>query len=348
MQILLVDEFIRKFENESPLLIDSRSEGEYLHAHFPGAINIPLLNNEHRHLVGTEYKKNGREAAALLGFKLAGPLFHEFIEKAKAHSENKEAMVYCWRGGMRSSIMSWILSMAGFKVTLLKGGYKSFRNFILDQFNSPKQLIIIGGHTGCGKTDILKALSKMGEQVIDLEDLAHHKGSAFGALGLPAQPSNEFFENKLGLLLNKIDDNKNLYLEAESHSIGRVKIPDLLFDRMQSAPLIEISSSREYRTKRIIKEYGSFPKSELAACTEKIRKRLGNLRLTEALEALEQNNFDVWVNILMDYYDKTYQFSLGERKPKTKILFEIKDEDQITEVAKQLLQSSGVFHKQAM
>ena len=162
MQILLVDEFIRKYEHERPLLIDARSESEYFHAHFPGAVNIPLLNNEHRHLVGTEYKKNGREAAVLLGFKLAGPLFHEFIEKANANSENKVAMVYCWRGGMRSSIMSWILSMAGFKVTLLKDGYKSFRNFILEQFNRTIQLIIIGGHTGCGKTDILKALRKMG------------------------------------------------------------------------------------------------------------------------------------------------------------------------------------------
>ena len=159
------------------------------------------MNNEHRHLVGIEYKKNGREAAVLLGFKLAGPLFHEFIEKANANSENKVAMVYCWRGGMRSSIMSWILSMAGFKVTLLKDGYKSFRNFILEQFNRTIQLIIIGGHTGCGKTDILKALRKMGEQVIDLEELAHHKGSAFGALGLPEQPTNEFFELNFIVLL---------------------------------------------------------------------------------------------------------------------------------------------------
>ena len=163
--LLTTEEFLNKFDNEGLLLIDARSELEFTHAHIPGAVNIPLLNNEHRHLVGIEYKKKGREAAVSLGFELVGPHFHEYIKKANELSDKKEAMIYCWRGGMRSSIMAWLLSMAGFKVFLLKGGYKSFRNLILSQFTLPRKILILGGHTGCGKTDLLKELKKLGEEI---------------------------------------------------------------------------------------------------------------------------------------------------------------------------------------
>ena len=338
--ILNTEDFVNRIENEKILLIDVRSGLEFDHARIPGAVNIPLLNNEHRHLVGIEYKKKGREAAVALGFELVGPHFHEFIKKVNELSDRKEILIYCWRGGMRSSIMAWLLSMAGYKVILLKGGYKSFRSFILSQFEIKKEIQIIGGNTGVGKTDILKSLKKSGEQVIDLEDLANHRGSAFGSLGLKPQPSTEFFENQLGLLWRKLDPEKIVWLEAESHTIGHVKIPDLIFLQLQNAPLFEISGSKELRKKRILEEYGNFPKEELIECTTRLRKRLGLLRLKEALDALDLNRLDEWLDILIDYYDKTYSHSLKERKSSERKMVMVRDDESIDSIANRMVEES--------
>ena len=340
-----IENFLNIFEDEKLLLLDARSEKEFDHAHIPGAVNIPLLNNDHRHLVGIEYKNKGREAAVALGFKLVGPLFYEFIEKVNGWTGKKEVMVYCWRGGMRSSILSWVLSMAGFKVILLKGGYKSFRNLILDQLKIEKKIIILGGHTGSGKTDILKTMGNKGEQIIDLEGMANHRGSAFGQLGLPPQPTNEFYENLLGCEWRKLDSKKRVWLEAESHSIGQVKIPDDIFIQLQNAPLMEVCCSREFRKERILAEYGEFSKSELAECTTKLRKRLGQLRLTEALFALEQDRMGDWLEVLIDYYDKTYSHSLKERNSSQRISVKVNDDESIDEIAKRLINESSKVNK---
>ncbi len=347
-EVLSIESFLNKFENEEPFLIDVRSEKEFEHAHIPGAVNIPLLNNEHRHIVGIEYKKNGREAAVALGFELVGPHFHEFIKTANGKSKNKEVMIYCWRGGMRSSIMGWVLSMAGFKVSLLKGGYKFFRNFILTELKRKKDIVIIGGHTGSGKTEILHEINMLGEQVIDLEKLANHRGSAFGKLGLPPQPSNEFFENQLGLLWRRTDHTKTVWIEAESHNIGQIKIPDSVFNQLHNAPLIEISCSREYRKERILKEYGDFPKADLAECTTRLAKRLGHLRLTEALKALQNDNFDEWVEILIDYYDRTYSHSLNERKTVNRLIIKKNENESIADFSKRIVKESSALKMDAV
>ena len=340
-----IDNFLYKFEEEKLLLLDVRSEKEFNHAHIPGSVNIPLLNNEHRHVVGIEFKNKGREAAVALGFKLVGPLFYEFIKKAKELTEKKKVMIYCWRGGMRSSIMSWLLSMSGFEVTLLKGGYKSFRSFILSQFKIEKDIIILGGHTGSGKTDILKAMRKKGEQVIDLEGLANHRGSAFGQLGLPPQPSNEYFENLLGCLWSKTDSKKTIWLEAESHTIGYIKIPDDFFRQLQTAPLIELCCSREFRKERILAEYGNFSKNDLAECTIKLLKRLGQLRLTEALNALDQDRLKDWLEILLEYYDKTYSHSLKERNSSQRFSVDVEDDENIDTISEKLLSESTKLNR---
>ncbi len=319
------------------LLLDVRSEKEYKHAHIPGAINIPLLNNDHRHLIGIEYKQKGREAAVLLGFKLVGPKFHEFIIQAGELKKSNEIFIYCWRGGMRSGIMAWLLSMAGYKVTLLKGGYKSFRGMVLNTLTESKRVHIVGGHTGCGKTELLTELRKAGEQTVDLEALANHRGSAFGNLGLPPQPSNEHFENILALQWMNIENTKIVWLESESHSIGTVKIPDTVFHQMQSATLFEVLSPVERRKKRILDEYGVFTKKELADCTSKIKKRLGNLRLSEALNALDDGRMNDWLDILIEYYDKTYSHSLGERKPTGKVSLEVGMDESSENIAERLI-----------
>jgi tRNA 2-selenouridine synthase len=322
------------------LLLDVRSEKEFEHAHIPGAINIPLLNNEHRHLVGIEYKQNGNEAAVELGFKLVGPKFHEFIAQVNTIKKGNEIFIYCWRGGMRSNIMAWILSMAGNRVTLLKGGYKAFRRVILQTLTKKKQIQIVGGHTGCGKTEILSELKKCGEAIVDLEALANHRGSAFGNLGLPSQPSNEYFENLLGLEWMKIKDNQVVWMEAESRSIGVVKVPDSVFDQMQCATLFEVLSPVDRRKKRILDEYGVFSKKELSECTIKVRKRLGAVRLAEALIALDEGRMNDWLDILIEYYDKTYSYSLSERKPSKRIQLETTIDETSLSIAKRLIELS--------
>ena len=338
MAVLPLEEYLQLIQSKNPLIIDARSENEYLHAQIPGAINIPLLNNEHRHLVGTCFKQEGREAAVRLGFELVGPLFSSFVKIVdELNPANKEVFVYCWRGGMRSGIMTWILSMAGYKTTTLKGGYKAFRRYVFEELAKPKKMVILGGHTGTGKTILLKALHKAGQQTIDLEGLAYHRGSAFGAIGLPPQPTNEHFENMLAMQWRQIDPNKIVWLESESRSIGRIKIPDQIYPAFNSAPIVEINMSFERRIKNILVDYGSFPKQELADCTRKIEKRLGNLRMKECLAALEENRMEDWVSLLLIYYDKLYSHSLQERSAVQRKLLQVSDDVSEEDVVRSLI-----------
>jgi tRNA 2-selenouridine synthase len=340
-EMLQPDEFVEHCLKGDLTLIDSRSEGEFGHGHIPGAVNIPLLNNEHRRLVGTEYKRKGREAAVLLGFQLVGPHFAGIIESVRKQTDRRDVLLYCWRGGMRSSITAWILSMAGFHVRLLRGGYKEFRKRVLRELEIERRFIIIGGHTGCGKTEVLRELSKAGEQVLDLELFANHRGSAFGQLGLPPQPTNEHFENLVALKLMGFHPGMPIWAEAESRSIGRVKVPDHLFVNLQSSPLVEIESSPDHRMRRILDEYGKFSHDDLAACTSKLEKRLGNLRMKEALKALEDSRMQDWLSILMEYYDKNYSYSLGERNPARTIRILMQDGERAEDFSRRLLESSA-------
>ncbi len=300
----------------TPLLIDSRSEGEFIKGHIPGAINIPLLNNEHRSIVGTTFKKNGRQDALIKGFELVGPHFHEIILKAKAATDSPEIMIYCWRGGLRSNIMSWLLSMAGFKVRLLKGGYKTYRQWALRQFELPRNLVILGGKTGSGKTEMLKYIQSKGEQMICLESLANHKGSAFGSLGQLPQPSQEMFENELAFQMGEINAEKRTWLENESRNIGFVKIPDPLFEQMRKALVVEMDVSASIRKKRILIEYGEFPSDQLAEKTQKLQKRMGGQHVKAAVDFLMKEDKSEWLDLLLLYYDKTYSHSNEQRDMK--------------------------------
>ncbi len=338
MTVLPVEEFLNLVQKHQPLIIDARSENEFIHAQIPGSVNIPLLNNENRHLVGICFKQEGREAAVRLGFELVGPLFSSFVKQVDELNQGKEVFVYCWRGGMRSGIMSWILSMAGYKITLLKGGYKTYRRYVLDELAKPKKMVILGGHTGTGKTILLKALQKAGEQVIDLEGLANHRGSAFGAIGLPPQPTNEQFENLLAMQWRLINPEKKVWLESESRSIGHIKIPDPFYPAFNSAPIVELNMSLERRIKNILVDYGTFPKKDLGECTRKIERRLGNLRMKECLAALEENRMEDWVSLLLNYYDKLYSHSLNERTAVQRRQLQVTDADSEEVVVRSLIQ----------
>ena len=309
-------EFLNSFQEN--VLIDVRSEAEYQQGHIPAAVNIPILNDEHRKLVGLCYKQKGREEAVKLGFELVGPLFSILIEKVSTIALQKKLSIYCWRGGMRSNIMAWVLNLSGFKINLLKGGYKKYRKLMLETLErNDFEMIILGGRTGSGKTEILNELSCCGHQVVDLEGYAHHKGSAFGGLGQLPQPTQEQFENFIAHRLYYFDKSKPVFFENESRLIGKRHLPNTLYDSMRAAKVIEIQLSMNERIKRILKEYGHFSSDELCFHTRRIEKRLGNLRMRNAIEAIENNNLETWVKIMISYYDDLYEHSNSQRSKET-------------------------------
>ena len=306
-----VGEFLYR-TNNLPVL-DVRSPKEFIQGHIPGAENLPLFNDDERAVVGTIYKNSGREAAILKGLEFAGPKLAEFVKKLIRISPEKEVLLHCWRGGMRSEQMSILFDLAGFKTGVLIGGYKSYRKFIRDNLSRKAQIIILGGMTGSGKTETLHALRDRGEQILDLEESAHHKGSVFGAIGQEPQPTNEQFENNLYSEWVKLDFSKIIWIENESRMIGNITIPEPLFEQMTKAEIFIIEVTREKRILRLIEEYSQFEKEELVTGIMKIAEKLGSTRTKEALIAVGNNDFITAAGIVLDYYDKTYYFAISRR-----------------------------------
>lgn len=300
-------EFIKNSQNN--LLIDVRSPEEYLKGHIPNAVNIPLFSNEERKDIGTIYKTNGKKNAVLKGLLYVQPKLHYFVSKIYdlvSNDETKKIFIYCHRGGMRSQSFSWLLHTSGFNVTRLKSGYKGFRQLVLDSLNQKINFILLGGKTGCGKTDILKELEKKGEQVLDLEKIACHKGSAFGDLGQKNQPSPQQFENNLFSKIIHFDLKKTVWLENESPGIGGLFIPIGIRNNMKNAPLINIELPDKERIKRITKEYGKFEPYLLEERINKIKRKLGDENLKKAVFNLYNNQLEETIKILLNYYDKGY------------------------------------------
>ncbi|NJO39161.1 MAG: tRNA 2-selenouridine(34) synthase MnmH [Cyanobacteria bacterium RU_5_0] len=295
------------------VILDVRSPGEYDLGHIPGAVSFPLFTNEERAEVGLCYKQQGRDQAVELGFAIAGPKCHYFVTQAKALAADHSVQVHCWRGGMRSEAIAWILSMAGLDVSVLIGGYKAFRRWVRNTFECSKTVIILGGMTGTGKTAILSALAAQGAQILDLERLANHRGSSYGHLGLPAQPTNEQFENVLAIDWDQLDPNQPVWIEAESKRIGICRIPDPIFRQMDRAAVIEATRPRSERLTALVNLYGTADRQALITATERIRKRLGGLRTQQAIECLRQGNLIDACDIILDYYDKTYTYDLQRR-----------------------------------
>ncbi len=300
--------------NETLTLIDVRAPIEFEQGHIPNAINLPILNNDERKEVGTSYKQNGHEAAVILGYKLVGPNFYKIIKQAYKQFENKEIIIHCYRGGLRSRIMANLLSTAGFQVHLLQGGYKKFRHWTLEKLESEYNFKVLGGYTGSGKTTILKEFASQNIQVLDLEKLANHRGSAFGNVGLPPQPTNEQFENLIAVELNKMNLKSPIWIEDESSMIGRCKVPTKIHGAIRNNQLYFLEIDLEQRVKNIIVDYGQFDKEILKEATNKLHKRLGDLRTREALQLLEENNISDWAKAMLIYYDKTYLFGVSKRE----------------------------------
>lgn len=297
-------------------IIDVRSPGEFARGHIPGAVNVPLFENDERAVVGTLYKQTGRDAAVLEGLRIVGPKLAAIVERATELAPDRRIAVHCWRGGERSGSVAWLLDNAGFaEVCTLKGGYKAFRNHVLESFNGVPDLRILGGYTGTGKTETLRHLRALGEQVIDLEALAHHKGSSFGMLGEQPQPTQEHFENVLWDALRRIDRARPVWLEDESRKIGRVMLPGALYDALRMAPVLFADMPQAERVERLVQDYGAFPAEELAEAIKRIAKRIGPQHAKAALEALGSDDLATVARITLDYYDRTYAYGLSQRAP---------------------------------
>ncbi|MDX9728816.1 MAG: tRNA 2-selenouridine(34) synthase MnmH [Bacteroidales bacterium] len=292
---------------------DVRSPGEYAEGHIPGAVNIPLFDDEQRAEVGTVYKKEGNINAVLRGIDLAAPGMSDKLRKALDLASGGKLLVHCWRGGMRSEAMAWLFSQGGIDSSLLEGGYKAYRNHILSDLDRERKFIILGGLTGSGKTGILRHMKSAGVQVTDLEGLASHRGSAFGALGQAPQPTSEHFANLLFDDLASMRDDEPVWLEDESRNIGTVFMPDCFSLRMQTAPVIALMMSIETRLPRLLEEYTTFPAEEIMASVMKISKRLGGDRTREAADALRKGDYPTAIRITLEYYDKAYHYGLSKR-----------------------------------
>ncbi len=320
-----VEDFLVASENVA--VVDVRTPAEFAQGHIPNAINIPLFSNEERKVVGTIYKQSGKQDAILRGLDIVGPKMSGFVKQARGIAINNEILMHCWRGGMRSGSMAWLFETAGIKVKLLKGGYKAYRRFIRAQFEKDIKVFVLGGKTGSGKTDILKEMAKSGHQVIDLEKTAHHKGSAYGAMGQGQQPTSEQFENNLGKEWIKLDFSKPLWLEDESKMIGSVSMPEPLYQKVRNNPVVFLEIPKPIREKRLVKEYATFDHELIRAATERIKKRLGGLNVKLALEALDKNDYQTVASILLIYYDKAYLKGLGVRDQAKVFSLEIEEDD---------------------
>jgi tRNA 2-selenouridine synthase len=304
-------------------LVDVRTPAEYESGHIPGAVNIPLFSNEERVRVGTLYKQVSVDRAYEEGYRFVAPKLDWYVSEARKIAIDGRVVVYCWRGGMRSrSFADHLFSRGIGQVFVIEGGYKAFRQHALDSFEKPEVIHVLGGYTGSGKTRLLKELEAMGEQVIDLEGIAHHKGSAFGSIGETEQPKNEHFTNLLFWEWRKLDLTRSVWLEDESIHIGRVFIPENLFERMRREKLFFLKIPKEQRARLLVEVYAGTDSGRLAESVRKISKRLGGLRTAEALEALERNDYYGAAIITLDYYDKFYLKGLNRRDPDKVIVIE--------------------------
>ena len=353
-------------------ILDVRSPGEYKHAHIPGAYSLPLFTDEERKIVGTAYKQQSREKAIKIGLDFFGVKMRKMVEEVESLVRNQDSgvktrsddnglmnpdsrlvLVHCWRGGMRSAGIAWLLDLYGFKVYTLIGGYKKFRNYVQDIFKLPFKFNILGGYTGSAKTELLKTLKEKGEKVIDLEAIANHKGSAFGSIGLPPQPGQEMFENLVATQLAKFKSQKSeigaaltseivskssiIWLEDESQRIGQVNIPSEIWKNMRQSPVYFLDIPFEERLKHIVQEYGRLDLEMVINAVDRISQKLGHSNAKTVISWLKEGKITESFDILLKYYDKHYFKSLHNREGINSLLHSIDCKSVTSENADQLL-----------
>ncbi len=325
-QVITIDFYFQHLEHIP--MIDVRSPGEFAKGHIPDAHNIDLFTDEERAIVGTAYKKESKERAIEIGYEFVVPKLNDFITKSIGIAPDKEVVVHCWRGGMRSNAFADHLIENGFKrVYVIEKGYKAFRNYVLQFFENPYNLKILGGYTGTGKTEILHFLENKGKQVVDLERLANHRGSAFGGIDLPPQPTNEQFENNLFSKLRHLNPNLPIWVEDESITIGTVLIPNQFYFKMRDVPVYFLDVPLTKRIEHLVDTYAKLSQEKLAGAICRIGKRLGYDNAKFALDALENKNYHKVVEIILTYYDKYYLKGLQKRQESSIHKLEITSEN---------------------
>jgi tRNA 2-selenouridine synthase len=325
--------------SETIPVADVRSPSEYNLGHIPGAVNIPLFDDRERVAVGTKYKKEGRLPAILEGLKYTGPELKSKLEKALSISKEGKLLVHCWRGGMRSEAMAWLFSMGDIDVCLLEGGYKSYRHYALESLTEKRKMIVLGGMTGSSKTHILGYLNSHGEQVLDLERLANHRGSAFGALGQLPQPTTEQFANNLFTEWKQLKNELPFWVEDESRNIGSVFMPDAFYLNMQDTPAIVLVMEVKTRLPRLMDEYSTYSPEALKESILRISKRLGGDKTGDAINAVESGDFARAIEIVLYYYDKAYRYGLNKKNDKN-IIYVNTDTDDIETNAMKVLEAA--------
>lgn len=308
---ITIKEYI-ELSSELPI-IDVRSPKEYNQGHIINAINIPLFSNQERAHVGTVYKQESKEAAIELGYKYVNPKLEHFVHESRKSSKNNKIAVHCWRGGMRSQNFAQLLNENGLQVYLIQDGYKAFRTYLRSTFSKPYNLKIIGGYTGSGKTKILHQLQTLGKQVVDLEAIAKHRGSAFGAWVNEKQPTSEQFENNLFWQWKDFNINEPIWIEDESQNIGDVNIQMDLHKRIRESKVYFFNIPKELRATFLVADYGQIRNELLANSIQRISKRLGGLKTKETLASLNNNDYYTVALNCLDYYDKFYNKGLAKR-----------------------------------
>jgi len=286
---------------------------EFFKGHIIGSINIPLFEDDERAEIGTLYKQQGKDRAINRGLEIVNPKKPAFIERINQLATNKSVYVYCFRGGMRSNSFAWFLNSYGFDAKILKGGYKAFRNYVLSEFNKPRKIILLGGKTGSKKTELLNRLRKEEYPVLNIEELANHKGSAFGSINQHKQEPQQVFENKLfqQLQLHYMQD--FLVIEDESQTLGYNKIPHAFWLQMKKAPIIKINLAIEERLNQLVKEYSTIDKQLLIYAVNKIAQQLGPLRTKQCINYIQENELHSAAEICLHYYDRAYEYKYEKK-----------------------------------
>ena len=338
---------IKKWNNKKfDTIIDVRSPLEFAEDHIVGAINCPVLSDLERQKVGTIYKKESSFKAKIIGSSLAAKniAFHiqnNFIEKKGSW----QPLIYCWRGGQRSKAFSIVLSEVGWRTNQLKGGYKEYRNQVinfLDNIGPKLKITLISGKTGSAKTKILKSIENEGGQILDLEGLANHKGSLLGKIPDLIQPSQKFFES---LIFNKIQNlnlKDKIYIEAESSKIGNIHIPKSIWKKMINSPRIEISANVELRAKFLVNDYDYMCNDPtlIKPIIKGLKNRLSKKLLDEWTNLIDRKKwFDLTKSFLENHYDPSYSSNTikNDRKVLKKITASSLNNSDIEHIAKNIL-----------
>ncbi|MFB6356647.1 MAG: tRNA 2-selenouridine(34) synthase MnmH [bacterium] len=302
---------------EDPLIIDVRTPSEFQEDHHRNAINLPVLNDEQREEVGTIHNLDTTFEARQIGARYISENLPGILERVEEkYYSDRAIVVYCWRGGMRSESLGLVLDRIGYPTYRIEGGYRSLRKNIknyLESGNWPHPVVTLYGYTGTGKTEILHNLANRGESIIDLEDLANHRGSAFGGVGLGEQPSQKWFEHRLYEQLDQ--SSAPLFLEGESRQIGRCHVPDRLYEDLANSPRIWVEANLEYRINNIMDEY-EWPreKDQLIQNLEHISERFGSDKTSHLQDLLRKDRVESVVETLLtDYYDPAYDHSCPDR-----------------------------------